>query len=145
MILPVTLTIAGAAALLNIWHMMRTGRVRHAEQVSVGDGGNDNLIRKMRAHANLGESLPVVLVLLGAIELASGTSIWLWIIGGVYILGRVAHAFGMDGGKLEIGRMIGTLTAMLAMLILAIWAISIPYFAIDKITIEEEIVAEPLG
>jgi len=43
MILPITLTLAGAAALLNIWIAQRVGRARVAHKVSIGDGGNDAL------------------------------------------------------------------------------------------------------
>ena len=56
MILPITLTIAGAAALINIWLMIRVGQVRSSEKVSIGDGGNENVIRRMRAHSNYIES-----------------------------------------------------------------------------------------
>ncbi len=129
MILPITLTIAGAAALVNIWLMIRVGQVRTSEKVSIGDGGNEKVIRRMRAHANYGESLPIVLILIAAIELASGSSSWLWIVGGVYMLGRVAHGIGMDGGKLGKGRMIGTVLTLLIMLGLGAYAITIPYFS----------------
>ena len=44
-ILPVTLTAAGLAALLNIWIANRVGRVRGQEKVSIGDGGNARLDR----------------------------------------------------------------------------------------------------
>ncbi|GAA0479378.1 MAPEG family protein [Parasphingorhabdus litoris] len=131
MILPITLTIAGAAALVNIWLMIRVGQVRTSEKVSVGDGGNEKVIRRMRAHANFGESLPVVLILIAAIELATGSSTWLWIVAGIYMLGRVAHGVGMDGGKLGKGRMIGTILTLLIMLGLGIYAISIPYFSVQ--------------
>ncbi len=129
MILPITLTIAGAAALVNIWLMIRVGQVRTSEKVSVGDGGNDKVIRRMRAHANYGESLPIVLILIAAIELASGSPSWLWVVGGVYMLGRVAHGIGMDGGKLGKGRMVGTILTLLIMLGLGAYAISIPYLS----------------
>lgn len=125
--LTITLTIAAAAALLNIWLMMRVGKVRMAEKISVGDGGNENVIRRMRAHSNYVESMPIVLILIAAIEITTGTSIWLWAIAAIYVLGRIAHAFGMDGGALEKGRFIGTLTTMLSMLGLAGWAIYISY------------------
>lgn len=128
MVLPITLTIAGAAALVNIWLMIRVGQVRTSEKVSVGDGGNEKVIRRMRAHANFGESLPIVLILLAAIELASGSPTWLWIVGGLYMLGRLAHGFGMDGGKLGKGRMVGTIVTLLIMLGLGAYAIAIPYF-----------------
>ncbi|WP_422344905.1 MAPEG family protein [Parasphingorhabdus sp.] len=127
MILPITLTIAGAAALVNIWLMIRVGQVRTSEKVSVGDGGNEKVIRRMRAHANFGESLPIILILIAVIELATGSSTWLWIVGGLYMLGRVAHGIGMDGGKLGKGRMIGTVLTMLITLGLGAYAIAIPY------------------
>jgi uncharacterized membrane protein YecN with MAPEG domain len=128
MILPITLTIAGAAALINIWLMMRVGQVRVSEKVSIGDGGNENVIRRMRAHSNDIESAPFVLRLVGLIELASPTSpTWLWIVGGLYLLGRVAHGIGMDDGKFGKGRMIGTLVTMLTLLGLGAYAIAIPY------------------
>lgn len=130
MILPITLTVAGAAALINIWLMIRVGQVRSSEKVSIGDGGNENVIRRMRAHSNYIESAPFVVLLVAAIELASTTSpTWLWIVSGVYLLGRVAHGVGMDDGKFGKGRMIGTLITMLTLLGLGIYAITIPYFA----------------
>ncbi|WP_339692904.1 MAPEG family protein [uncultured Parasphingorhabdus sp.] len=128
MILPITLTVAGAAALINIWLMIRVGQVRSSEKVSIGDGGNENVIRRMRAHSNYIESAPFVLLLVGAIELASTTSpTWLWIVSGLYLLGRIAHGVGMDDGKFGKGRMIGTLITMLTLLGLGIYAITIPY------------------
>lgn len=130
MILPITLTIAGAAALINIWLMIRVGQVRGSEKVSVGDGGNEKVLRRMRAHSNYIESAPFVVLLVAAIELASATSpTWLWIVSGLYLLGRIAHGVGMDDGKFGKGRMIGTLITMLTLLGLGIYAIAIPYFA----------------
>lgn len=130
MILPITLTVAGAAALINIWLMIRVGQVRNSEKVSIGDGGNENVIRRMRAHSNYVESAPFVLILVGLVELASPISpTWLWIVGGLYLLGRVAHGIGMDDGKFGKGRMIGTLVTILVLLGLGVYAITIPYLA----------------
>tara|TARA_R110001599_G_scaffold247920_5_gene447951 strand:- start:10981 stop:11376 length:396 start_codon:yes stop_codon:yes gene_type:complete len=128
MILPITLTIAGAAALINIWLMIRVGQVRSSEKVSIGDGGNENVIRRMRAHSNYIESAPFVVLLVAAIELASTTSpTWLWIVSGLYLLGRVAHGVGMDNGKFGKGRMVGTIITMLTLLGLGVYSIAIPY------------------
>lgn len=126
-ILPVTLTIAGAAALLNIWLAVRAGRVRMSEKVSHGDGGNPRLTARMRAHANFAEYTPFVLILIGAIELARGTSLWLWGIGMIYVIGRVLHAFGMDAAKAGPLRLIGILVTLAVLLVLAGWALYIPY------------------
>ncbi|NVE94258.1 MAPEG family protein [Altererythrobacter lutimaris] len=124
-LLPVTLTAAAAAAILNVWLMIRIGAIRRAENISVGDEDNENLIRRMRAQANFVESTPFVLILIAAIEISGRGEPWLAWVAGIYMLGRVAHAFGMDGGSLQMGRMIGTLTTMLALLGLAIVAVLI--------------------
>ena len=57
-ILPATLCLAAACALVNFWLGMRIGKIRHAESISVGDGGNEALIRRMRAQANFIEQAP---------------------------------------------------------------------------------------
>ena len=36
------------------------------------------LLRRMRAHGNYAENMPIFLVLLGFLELATGGSLWLW-------------------------------------------------------------------
>lgn len=124
-ILPVTLSAAAAAAIINIWLMIRVGQVRSAEKIFVGDEDNENVIRRMRAHANFVESTPFVLVLLAAIELTGRGDAWLAYVAGIYMIGRVAHGFGMDGGSLATGRMVGTLVTMLTLLGLAIVAVLI--------------------
>ena len=126
-ILPVTLTAAGLAALMNIWIANRVGRVRGQEKVSIGDGGNARLIAAMRAHANYVEYTPFVLVLLGFIEVAVGSPWWLWTVALVYLVGRVAHALGMTTDNPLRLRMIGTVVTMLTLLGLGIYAISLPH------------------
>jgi uncharacterized protein len=121
--LPITLTIAAGAALVNIWLMIRCGQARTKGGVSVGDGGDEFLIRRMRAHANFIESAPIVLVLIAALETSGGTSNWLWYVGIAFIVGRLAHGLGMDGGALGKGRMVGTLITMLTLVGLSIMAL----------------------
>lgn len=129
MILPITLTIAGAAALLNIWLGRRVGQLRITHKISIGDGGNEALTARMRAQANFVEYTPLVLILIALIELAIGSKLWLWIVGVLYILARIAHAFGMDRrhpDPLRL-RMIGILATMVILLGLALYAIVLPY------------------
>lgn len=122
LILPVTLTAAAAAAILNIWLMVRIGAVRRAEKISVGDEDCEPLVRRMRAQANFVENAPFVLILIAGIEMTGKGDPWLAYVAGAFILGRIAHAFGMDGGAMGMGRMIGTLVSMLTLLGLAIVA-----------------------
>ncbi|AKM07551.1 MAPEG family protein [Pelagerythrobacter marensis] len=119
MILPVTLTAVAAAAILNIWLTLRIGAVRRAYKISVGDGGNEALQRRMRAQLNFAENVPITLLLIAALELAGIGGDWLAYVAGLFILSRVAHGFGMDGGKAQMGRMIGTLVTLATQLFLA--------------------------
>ena len=121
-VLPVTLAAAAAAAVLNLWLSIRIGAVRRALDISVGDGGSESLQRRMRAQANFVENTPFVLALIAAIELTGRGSGWLSLVAAAYMIGRVLHGFGMDGGNWGWGRMVGTLVTMLVLLGLAVVA-----------------------
>ncbi len=124
MLLTTTLSMAAAAAIINIWLGMRCGQVRSKEGISIGTGGSDLLERRMRAQLNFVENTPWVLFLIAGLELAGKGGQWLAIIGAIYMLGRVAHGLGMDGtGAFAKGRMVGTLTTMLSQAGLAIVAV----------------------
>jgi uncharacterized membrane protein YecN with MAPEG domain len=122
-ILPTTLAAAAAAALINIWLANRIGRIRMAEKISVGDGGNEALARRMRAQLNFAENTPFVLILLAAIELSGRGGVWLSLVAGLYMLARVLHGLGMDGGSLQWGRMVGVIVTMLIQVALALAAV----------------------
>jgi hypothetical protein len=121
--LPITLTMAAGAALVNIWLMVRCGQARGKSSISIGDGGDEFLIRRMRAHSNFVESTPFVLILIAAIEATKGSPTWLWYVGIAFIFGRLAHGLGMDGGAFAKGRMVGTLITMLTLVGLAGFAL----------------------
>lgn len=125
MLLPTTLCLAAAAAVINIWISIRVGQTRGVAKVSVGDGGDERLLRRMRAHANFVENTPLVLILIAAVDLSGKGAAWLAIVGAVYMLGRVCHALGMDGGSLQWGRGAGTMITMLTQLGLAVVAVLI--------------------
>jgi uncharacterized membrane protein YecN with MAPEG domain len=128
-ILPISLTLAAVAALINLWLMIRVGRVRSKENVMVGDGGNEAVIRRMRAHSNYIESTAFVMLLVVLIELAIGPAIWLWAVGGVYFVGRIAHAIGMEGPLNA--RFVGTIVTLLTQLGLAIAAVAIVWLTLE--------------
>ena len=131
--LPITLTIAGAAALVNFWLALRISRTRAASKTWMGDGGDPALIARMRAQANFIEYTPIILILIGAIELARGTTSGLWIVGAVYILGRLAHGLGMDGGRLVRLRSVGAVSTLLILIGLGLYAIAIPYLGFSPV------------
>ena len=142
--LPITLVAAGGAAIINFWLSMRVGNVRRAAKVSIGDGGDMALMSRMRAQANFIEYTPIVLVLIGAIELSQGTTTWLWAVTGLYLLGRVGHCIGMDGWMP--GRFGGTLISLFTMLGLGIYALVIPFTTpANPVTVLPITVQQPAG
>ena len=76
MILQTTLSLAAAAAIINIWISMRIGKVRMADRVIHGDGGNALLQQRMRAHLNFIENTPLALLLIAVIELSGKGGQW---------------------------------------------------------------------
>ncbi len=126
-VLTITLTIAGAAALINLWLSVRVSRLRFRHKVSIGDGGNELVRTRMRAHANFTEYAPLFLILLGLVELARGSETWLWALAIAFVLGRLAHAFGMDRPAPNVLRVGGMVLTYTTLVVLAIYALTIPY------------------
>ena len=125
-ILPVTLTAAAAAAIINLWLSIRVGMLRRKHAISIGDDGPGGpLTARMRAQLNFVENTAFVLILVAAIELSGRGAPWLaWVVA-IYMLGRVAHGLGMDGGTLGMGRALGTMITMLTLLGLSLAAVLI--------------------
>lgn len=121
--LPVTLVFAGAAALINLWLAFRIVAIRQQAKVLHGDGNNPLLLSRMRAQANFVEYAPFVLILLALVELAGGSKSWLWGIGAIFTLARLAHMLGMDAQKPGPFRAAGALVTWAVLLALAVWAI----------------------
>ena len=122
MLLPTTLCLTAAALLINFWLGMRCGRIRSQEKISVGDGGHDLLGRRMRAQLNFAEQVPLSLLGVGLLELADKGGAWLAPLGAVFLIGRIAHAFGMDG-NFNAGRPIGMVTGMALQLTIVVVAV----------------------
>ena len=63
-ILPVTLTAAAAAAIINLWLAIRVGQMRGTTKTIHGDDAGGPLTRRMRAQLNFVETAPFVLALI---------------------------------------------------------------------------------
>jgi uncharacterized membrane protein YecN with MAPEG domain len=122
--LPITLATTGSAALIALWLGLRVGQVRVKAKVSIGDGGNEALIARMRAQANFVEYAPFILALIAVLEFTSGSSTWLWIAAILFLVARVLHPLGMDGMKAY--REIGIAVTFLLLLGLGGYAIALP-------------------
>lgn len=127
MLLPVTLVIAAAAAVLNIWLALRTSVGRIRGKVLIGDGGDEAMQARMRAHANFAEYAPFVLILIALIELAGGSTVGLWLLGTAFILARIAQGFGMVRAAPNSLRAGGAMLTWVVLAGLAGWALVIAH------------------
>ena len=122
-VVPVTLATAAACAALNIWLGARIAAYRQKFKVGVGDGGHEPLLRRMRAQANFIENAPFVLILIGALELMGGNRSGLGGIAIVFVVARILHGIGMDGGTVQRMRMYGMIATTFVNVARIIWAI----------------------
>ena len=122
MLLPTTLCLTAAALLINFWLGMRCGQIRSKDKIGIGTGGNDLLERRMRAQLNFIEQTPLTLLGVGLIEAAGKGGMWLAPLGAIFLLGRVAHGFGMDG-NFKPGRAIGMVTGFALQLTVVVVAV----------------------
>jgi uncharacterized protein len=121
--IPVTLASAAAFVLVNLWLGGRIAAHRREFRVSVGDGGHEPLLRRMRAQANYIEHAPFVLILIGALEISGANRIALAAMAVVFIVARILHGLGMDGGDRQRLRMYGMIASSLVTLTLTIWSL----------------------
>lgn len=92
------------------------------EGIGIGDGGNSQLARAIRIHANAVEwALPVLLLMLIA-ELNRAPALLLHACGVVLIIARVLHAYGLrrSAGR-STGRFAGAGLTWATLLVLAVW------------------------
>ena len=125
MILQTTLTLTAAAAVINLWQIMRVGSLRHKLKVLHGDGGHPLLMQRMRAQLNFVENAPFVLLLIGLIEMTGKGGTWLAVVGSVFMLARVLHVFGMDRASANPLRAVGVAVTLLTLLGLSVIAVLI--------------------
>ena len=124
MMLPVTLLTTAAVVFLNIWLGLRIGQYRSKFKVSVGDGGHEPLLRRMRAQANFIESAPFVLILIAGLEISGASRNGLGAIAAIYLIVRVSHAIGMEASENRRWREVGAMGTGFVMLALGFWAIA---------------------
>ncbi len=96
--LPITSALAGAAALMLVALSLPIALRRRKNRVSAGDGGDAFLGKMVRAQGNYTEYTPMVLILIGLLEMGGAQpATTLWALGGVFAVGRVLHVMGMLG------------------------------------------------
>jgi uncharacterized protein len=96
LLLPVTTTTTALLALLFCGLALRVLFLRVRLGVTLGDVGHPALQRAVRAHGNFAEFVPLALLLLLLLELAGAPALVCHGYGGLLVLARVLHAFGVS-------------------------------------------------
>ena len=121
---------AALSALLLIVLSYRVISLRISTRTGIGDGGNQELARRIRVHANAVEYLPLSLLLLMLVEWNQTLPTLVHVFGIALILGRVLHAIGLSrSAGSSRGRFVGmllTLATMLCMAVLLLWQSIVP-------------------
>ena len=87
--------------------LVMLGRRKH--KIVLGDAGNEDFTRAVRAHANAAEYIPAAIAGLALLALFDpATPVWLLHAEGISLTaGRILHGAGLHAGKLNFGRMFG--------------------------------------
>ncbi|MGI9477827.1 MAG: MAPEG family protein [Hyphomicrobiaceae bacterium] len=108
--LPITLLFAAIFAIFGLLLSFFAGALRGAAGIPIlhGDPINKELAVRVRRHQNFLEYVPMVLILMAAIELNDGSTSFLYGIGIALIVARVAHAVGLQYDNMgHLGRLVG--------------------------------------
>jgi uncharacterized protein len=114
-LLPVTLTTAALCAGLQVALTALVIARRLQSGISLLDGGDTTLRRRMRAHGNLTETAPLALLMLALLELAAAPRALLVGLAGLLVLGRLLHATGLITRGDSWARRLGMLATVLAL------------------------------
>jgi uncharacterized membrane protein YecN with MAPEG domain len=104
--------------LLALAVLVMMGRRRH--KIVLGDAGNQEFSRGVRAHANAAEYIPAALVGLVLLALFDpATPTWLLHAAGLSLTaGRILHGLGLHTGVLNAGRIVGMVLTLVAYLLI---------------------------
>jgi uncharacterized membrane protein YecN with MAPEG domain len=96
-------------------------RERMRTRISIGDGGDSKLTRLTRVFGNFAEYAALALVLFALVEICGGSRWLVHALGAAFVIGRLAHAFGLAGTlAVNPGRSIGVVLTNLSLLVASV-------------------------
>jgi uncharacterized membrane protein YecN with MAPEG domain len=121
----ITMLYAGLCTILVVFLALRVVQWRFRHKIGLGDGGDRELLTRVRVHANAIENMPLALLLLGGMELNGYSAGLIHGFGSVLVVSRVAHSWGLSHSSgTSRGRLIGSSFTWLLMLTMAVFAIA---------------------
>ncbi|MDX1508230.1 MAG: MAPEG family protein [Woeseiaceae bacterium] len=133
MTMPITLMYASIFALFGLFLSFRAGSFRGKTGISVlyGEPQNMELAERARVHQNFLEYVPLVVIMMAAIEVNGGSPWFLFVVGDLLILFRIAHAVGLRHDNIaHKGRFIGAFGTMLVSVACAAYGLWLSWDAV---------------
>lgn len=126
----ITFLYAGILGLLYVALAFYTIAGRFKHRILLGDQGNDDMLARVRVHANFSEYIPLVLVLMMLYEQITNANImFLHIAGLSLIISRIVFSLTLlNLIKIPFGRQFGMLTTLLVVITFSVLGIY-AYFA----------------
>lgn len=113
----ITLLFTALFVLISVPMSISVGLRRVETGVMLLHGDDEDLLRRMRAHGNFTEYVPLALLGLAGVELV-GAPAWLVIgCGGTLLAARLVHYAGLRTSPDNVGRLIGAALTSLMMLV----------------------------
>ena len=122
-----TLFYASSLTILALILSFLTGRQRFKTETNLGLGDDFGMLQITRAHGNLIENALFFLILMFLLEtIAEVPSVSLMILGDIFLLARIAHAYGITRPEAKsIFRMLGTVGSIIILSVQSIWGLII--------------------
>lgn len=118
MILEITPMYAMPLAIMMFVLWLQVVKARVAGNVSIGHADDPVLHEKIRRHGNFIEYVPLVLLLMLMAELRGGNGTALHVAGGLLVVSRALHPFGLKAGNAtHVLRIMGNSGSLLALFI----------------------------
>jgi uncharacterized protein len=119
-LLPITLTTAAFSAVFQLVLTTLIIRQRLRAGVHLLDGGDAPLTRRIRAHANFTETVPLALLLMLLLELAGWSAGLLTGSAGLLVAGRLLHAHGILVARAGVSRRLGMALTLISHFLMAV-------------------------
>jgi len=117
--LVITAATTAVCAVLLAFLALRVSILRTKFKVALGDGGQPELLRAIRAHGNNIEHIPIFLLTSFGYEALAGSTTALALLDALFVIARILLALGLSRSAINRLRRAGAISTLLCELVLA--------------------------